>query len=125
MSPVEPLSEEQCLVDAMALLHHEMSGNGCERTEAAAAVMGSRVALPSGVPVWRHVSADGRELEELAYEGESLTVHSLEPAGASFLVHRDGEPHARRGPAMTLRRTDGNAAELLVVFSSDIGSGGQ
>jgi hypothetical protein len=125
MTAVDRLPEEQCLVDAMALLHHDMSGNGCQRTEAAAAVMGSRVALPEGVRIWRHVSPGGRELRELAYQGESLTVHSLEPAGASFLVHRDGVPHARRGPALTLRRTDGDAAELLVVFSSDVGPGGQ
>jgi hypothetical protein len=87
--------------------------------------MGSRVALPIGVPVWQHVRPDSRELQQLAYEGEPLAVHSLEPAWSSFLVHRDGIPHARRGPALTLRRIDGNAADLLVVFSSDVGTGGQ
>jgi hypothetical protein len=125
MTPVGRLPEEQCLVDALALLHHEKIGQQYERTEAAAAVLGAQVALPVGVPIWAHLSPDSRELQARAYQGEPLTVHALEPAGASFLVHQDGMAHVRRGPALTLRLTDGDAAQLLVVFSGDVPAVGQ
>lgn len=122
MTPVGRPPEEQCLANAMALLHHQKVGN---QYEAAAAVLGARVTLPVGVPVWEHLSPDSRELKAQSYQGESLTVHALEPAGASFLVHQDGLAHVRRGPALTLRLTDDDAAQLLVVFSGDVPAAGE
>ena len=111
------LQHARCLTDAMALLRHDQTSDPGRPH----AVLGHELRLPQSVPLWRHVTRDGRELQPVPHHGERLVVHGFEPSGASFLVHRDGEPHVRRGPALTLRRVAGPAEELLVVFSDDVG----
>jgi hypothetical protein len=99
------------------------SGESAElRSRLTSELVGSEVALPDGIPVWHHLHRSSRELERVPYDGGVLVVHNVEPAGSSFLVHsEDGQPHSRRGPAITLHRPEDVAHEdLLVVFSSDL-----
>ena len=110
-----PREGDTALVAALAELRQETPGAGC-----GGFVHGTQVQLPDHLPVWRHVHPASRELHPEPYSGEAVTIHNLESAGASFLVHHDdGTPHVRRGPALTLRPTSGDPETLLVAFLSD------
>lgn len=111
------------LIDAHSSVGRPRGGASELRSRLTSELVGSEVALPEGVPIWRHVHRSSRELERVPYDGCVLVVHNVEAAGSSFLVHdEDGQPHARRGPAVTLHRPDDlSHDELLVVFSADLG----
>jgi hypothetical protein len=85
-------------------------------------LIGAEISLPPHVPVWHHVHRSSRELQRVPYDGCVLVVHNTEPAGSSFLVYDDsGQPHSRRGPALTLHRPeDLGHDDLLVVFAADL-----
>ena len=99
------------------------TGNDSEtRSRLTSQLVGSEITLPDSVPMWHHLHRSTRELERVPYDGGTLVVHNVESAGSSFLVHGDdGQPHSRRGPAVTLHRPDDVAHDdLLVVFSVDL-----
>lgn len=107
------------LFDAHATGGAPRAGAADLRSRLSSELLGSPVSLPAEVPVWQHVDRGGRELQPAPYDGGVLIVHNTEPAGSSFLVYGDdGAPHARRGPALTLRRPGDDV--LLVVFASDL-----
>ncbi|MDX6205161.1 MAG: hypothetical protein QOE76_2843 [Frankiales bacterium] len=110
------------LLDAHAAGGRPSGGTSELRSRLTSELIGSQVTLPDAVPLWHHLHRGGRELERVPYDGAALIVHNVEPAGSSFLVHsEDGQPHSRRGPAMTFRRPEDLAHEdLLVVFSTDL-----
>ncbi|MDX6230908.1 MAG: hypothetical protein QOI76_4298 [Frankiales bacterium] len=85
-------------------------------------LIGAEISLPAELPVWHHVHRSSRELRRVPYDGCVLVVHNTEPAGSSFLVFsEDGQPHSRRGPALTLHRPeDVGHDDLLVVFAADL-----
>lgn len=92
------------------------------RSRLTSELVGSTISLPAEVPLWHHVHRSSRELARVPYDGSALVVHNTEPAGSSFLVHDEaGQPHSRRGPALTLHRPDDAAHDdLLVVFAVDL-----
>ncbi len=93
-----------------------------QRANLTSDLVGARVTLPAELPLWHHVHSSSRELQRVAYDGSVLVVHNVESAGSSFLVHDEaGEPHSRRGPALTLHRPDDSGHDdLLVVFADDL-----
>lgn len=111
------------LIDAHSAVGRASGGTSELRSRLTSELVGSEVVLPAGVAIWQHVHGSSRELARVPYDGAVLVVHNVEPAGSSFLVHdEDGQPHARRGPAVTLHRPeDLSHDELLVVFAADLG----
>jgi hypothetical protein len=110
------------LLDAHARRGRQSGGASELRSRLTSELVGSEVVLPEGIPIWQHLNRSSRELVRVPYDGCALVVHNVEAAGSSFLVHDDdGQPHAKRGPAITLHRPEDLAHdELLVVFSTDL-----